>query len=61
MSNLRFPSLVLALATTIAITAQADAVDNISGFSFATYVDGPVLVSGDLTGRVVGVFAPCNY
>ena len=61
MSLLPLPRLSLAIAAAASFAANAVAVENISSFSFSEHVGGPVLTNADLSGRVVGVFAPCNY
>ena len=62
MSLLPLPRLSLAIAAAASFAANAVAVENnISSFSFSEHVGGPVLTNADLSGRVVGVFAPCNF
>jgi hypothetical protein len=50
--------ILAAFLLAVALASPLSAVDNISGFSFSTYVAGPELVAADLTGRVVGIYAP---
>lgn len=59
MSN-RIPLLTAQILMLTATASGAVMAENISGFSFATYIDGPAITATDLAGRVVGIFAPCG-
>lgn len=60
MHAFRSSHVTLAIVAAAAFAGTAGAVENISQFTFNANPFGPALTIDDFTGRVVGVFSPCQ-